>query len=225
MRAPSPAGGSRKRLGVTGRAALHAAARVALGRRLVAASALLVGLAAPAHALQMTESGPVATLSGFFERGDEVRFRAFLGRPRPAPLRVLYLNSPGGNLQAGLEIGRQVRRAGLTTAVQADRHVCDSACTLAFAGGVRRHNINGDRVFEGMSSMMGLGFHPAWRQGNRVDPSLRSEEATGRIRAFYAEMGMPRAAGLMDRAAINSMFRPSGRTSLDLNIATSLAPP
>jgi hypothetical protein len=173
----------------------------------------------------MTESGPVATLSGFFERGDEVRFGAFLGHPRPAPLRVLYLNSPGGNLQAGLEIGRQVRRAGLTTAVQADRHVCDSACTLAFAGGVRRHNINGDRVFEGMSSMMGLGFHPAWRQGNRVDPSLRSEEATSRIRAFYAEMGMPRAAGLMYRAAINSMFRPSGRTSLDLNIATSLAPP
>ena len=195
------------------------------GRRMVAASAVLVGLAAPAHGLQMTESGSVATLSGFFEHGDQGRFRAFLDRPRPAPLRVLYLNSPGGNLQAGLDIGRQVRRAGLTTAVQADRHICDSACTLAFAGGVRRHNINGSWIFEGMSSMMGLGFHPAWRQGNRVDPSLRSDEATGRVRAFYAEMGMPRAAVLVDRAAINSMFRPSGRTSLELNIATTLSPP
>jgi hypothetical protein len=193
--------------------------------RLVATSALLVGLAAPAQGLQMTESGSVATLSGLFEHRDEGRFRAFLDRPRPVPLRVLYLNSPGGNLQAGLDIGRQVRRAGLTTAIQADRHICDSACTLAFAGGVRRHNINGSRIFEGMSSMMGLGFHPAWRQGNRVDPSLRSDEATGRVRAFYAEMGMPRAAVLVDRAAINSMFRPSGRTSLELNIATSLSPP
>lgn len=173
----------------------------------------------------MAENGSVATLSGFFENGDEVRFKALLDRPRAAPLRVLYLNSPGGALKAGLDIGRLVRRAGLTTAVEADRHVCDSACTLAFAGGVRRHYVNGARIFEGMTAMTGLGFHPAWRRGNAVNPSLKSDEATSQVRAFYAEMGMPRAAELMDRAAINSMYRPSGRTSLALGIATSLSAP
>ena len=194
-------------------------------RVLLLAAAALLGLAAPARALQMTESGGVATLSGVFEVGDEVRFQSFLQQPRPAPVRVVFLNSPGGNLKAGLDIGRMVRRAGLVTAVHADRSVCDSACTLAFAGGVRRHYVNGGRVFEGMSSMMGLGFHPAWRRGTVVSPSLKSDEGTGRVRAFYAEMGMPRAAELMDRAAINSMYRPSGQTSLQLGIATSLSPP
>ena len=189
------------------------------------AALAVIGLAAPARALQMMESGSVATLSGVFELGDEARFQAFLQQPRSASLRVLFLNSPGGNLKAGIDIGRLVRRAGLVTAVHADRSTCDSACTLAFAGGVRRHYVNGARVFEGMSSMMGLGFHPAWRRGNAVSPSLKSDEATGRVRAFYAEMGMPRAAELMDRAAINSMYRPSGQTSLQLNIATSLAAP
>jgi hypothetical protein len=148
-----------------------------------------------------------------------------LARPRPAPLRVVYLNSHGGNLQAGIEIGRLIRRARLATAVLATRDVCDSACTLAFAGGVRRHNVGGESVYEGMSSMLGLGFHPAHRRGNYVTPSMKTEDGTARIRAFYAEMGLPRAAELMDRAAINTLYRPSGRTTLELRIATSLAAP
>ena len=45
------------------------------------------------------------------------------------------------------------------------------------------------------------------------------------FRAYYAEMGMPRAGELMDRAAFNSLYRPSGRTTLELRIATSLSPP
>lgn len=193
----------------------------------VALAALALALlgGTPAWSLSFTETGGEAWATGRFEAGDEARFQAFLDRPRAVPLRVVYLNSPGGNLTAGLGIGRAIRRAGLATAVLADQHVCDSACTLAFAGGVRRHNVNGDSVFEGMSGMMGLGFHPAHRRGNFVTPSMKAEEGTGWIRAFYAEMGMPRAAEFMDRAAINTLYRPSGRATLEARVATSLGPP
>ena len=193
---------------------------------LVAASVVLASMAAsPAVGLSFSDRGSEAFVTGRFDFGDEVRFEEFLARPRPAPLRVVYLNSHGGNLKAGIDIGRLIRRARLATAVLATRHVCDSACTLAFAGGVRRHNVGGESVYEGMSSMLGLGFHPAHRRGNYVTPSMKTEDGTARIRAFYAEMGLPRAAELMDRAAINTLYRPSGRTTLELRIATSLAAP
>jgi hypothetical protein len=193
---------------------------------LVAASVVLASIAAsPAVGLSFSDRGSEAFVTGRFDFGDEARFEEFLARPRPAPLRVVYLNSHGGNLQAGIEIGRLIRRARLATAVLATRDVCDSACTLAFAGGVRRHNVGGESVYEGMSSMLGLGFHPAHRRGNYVTPSMKTEDGTARIRAFYAEMGLPRAAELMDRAAINTLYRPSGRTTLELRIATSLAAP
>jgi hypothetical protein len=193
---------------------------------LIAASITLASVAAsPAVGLSFSDNGSEALVTGRFDLGDEIRFQEFLARPRPAPLRVVYLNSHGGNLKAGIDIGRLIRRAGLTTAVLATRHVCDSACTLAFAGGVRRHNVGGEAIYEGMSSMSGLGFHPAHRRGNFVTPSVRTEDGTARIRAFYAEMGMPRAAELMDQAAINTLYRPSGRTTLELRIATSLSKP
>ena len=186
---------------------------------------LALAAASPAWSIHIRDSGAEAWLVGSFDPGDEVRFQEFLSRPRATPLRVIYLNSYGGNLKAGVEIGRMVRRAGLATAVFADRNVCDSACTLVFAGGVRRHNINGHTVHEGLTSMMGLGFHPAHMRGNSIRPSMLSDKGTEQVRAFYVEMGMPRAADLMMKAAINSMYRPSGKTTLDTRIATSLSAP
>jgi hypothetical protein len=190
----------------------------------------LIGLAGlvsipPAQAIWLSESGQTAWLTGSFETGDDDKFRAFLAQPRAQPIRVLYLSSHGGKITPAFEIGRMVRKAGITTAIQADSAVCSSACTFVFAGGVRRHNVNGNAVFEGMTSMSGLGFHPAHRPGDRVQASTMSDTGTSRIRAFYAEMGMPRASELMEKAAINTLYRPGGQTSLNLKIATSLTAP
>jgi hypothetical protein len=190
----------------------------------------IAGLAAgvfaqPAHAIWLSESGQTAWLTGSFENGDDEKFRAFLAQPRAQPIRVLYLSSHGGKITPAFAIGRMVRKAGITTAIQADSAVCSSACTFVFAGGVRRHNVNGNSVFEGMTSMSGLGFHPAHRPGDRVQSSTMSDTGTDRIRAFYTEMGMPRASELMEKAAINTLYRPGGQTSLNLRIATSLAAP
>jgi hypothetical protein len=179
----------------------------------------------PAQAIFLSEEGQTAYLSGPIEPGDAAVFAAFLSRPRPTKITVLYLSSFGGSLEAGLAIGRMVRRAGLTTAVNADQTECDSACTFIFAGGVRRHYVNGDKVFAGFTGMSGLGYHPVTRRGNRTTPNMKAFDATDLARRFFIEMGQPGAAALADRAGINSVYRPSGAMALQLHIATSLASP
>ena len=181
--------------------------------------------AVPAQAIYLSESGGNATLYGTFDAEDGKVFAEFMARPRPRPIKVLYLQSPGGSVTAGFSIGRMVRKAGLTTAVKADSQFCDSACTLVFAAGVKRHYVHGDSVYEGLSSRSGLGYHPAYLRGDRVHFSIKSNEFVVLMNAYYAEMGAPRTSELMAKAGINSIFRPSGKTSLDLNIATSLAEP
>lgn len=51
---------------------------------------------------------------------------------------TLYLESPGGDLMGGLELGRVIRSLGLITAI--GHNGCYSACTLAFLGGIWRFN-------------------------------------------------------------------------------------
>jgi hypothetical protein len=58
------------------------------------------------------------------------------------PNSFVYLNSPGGNLYAGMELGRVFRKSGFSTSVgkqsgprSPSAGVCLSACTLTFLGG------------------------------------------------------------------------------------------
>ena len=181
---------------------------------------------APAEAtIYFRESEGVAHVSGSFDPGDETLFAEFLARPRTKRLAVIFLDSAGGAIGPGIAIGRMIRKARLATAVDAGSSRCESACTLIFAGGVRRHYIGGEAIFEGTSGRGGLGYHPAhWR-----DPSWTragfSDKGTAQMAAFYREMGQPRAAELMMKAGFSSMFRPSGQTALALRIATTLAAP
>jgi hypothetical protein len=178
-----------------------------------------------AQAITLSESGTTARLSGPIETGDDALFQAFLAKPRPKPLKTLVLASPGGSITPGMVIGLLVRTAKLATVVDADNSACSSACTFVFAGGVQRHYVNGDNVFEGSASFYGLGFHPARQQPAFNQPSTYSAEGVQRMRQYYARMGMPGASDLMERAAINTMFRPNGQTALRLKIATTLQPP
>jgi hypothetical protein len=180
---------------------------------------------APAHAIYLTESNGAAYLSGAFDRGDEVVFAKFLAQPRARPIRTIWLDSRGGTLVSAMIIGMMARRARLTTAMRADSGVCDSACTLVFAGGVRRHYVNGNSVFEGLSSQSGLGFHGANIRGNAAQAPIKSNTGTALMNRYYATMGMPAVANLIAQSAINTVYRPSGATALRLRIATSLAEP
>ena len=59
---------------------------------------------------------------------------------------TIYLNSVGGDLQAGLELGEFIRKAGFNTAIgrrgesygKANPGACQSACLMTYAGGVYR---------------------------------------------------------------------------------------
>jgi hypothetical protein len=70
------------------------------------------------------------------------------------PGSTLVLNSPGGNLFAGLEMAQIIRRARLHTSVYARSHgttgsrsaTCASACVYAFLGGVHRTVADGPRI-------------------------------------------------------------------------------
>jgi len=173
----------------------------------------------------LSESGSKAWLSGMIGPEDDKKFEEFLNRPRAQKLKVIYLSSPGGYLRPAVAIGMMIRKAGMATAVEADKVLCDSACNVIFAGGAKRYYIRGDKVTEGFSSMTGLGYHPSSQVRDLRSPAVYSDKGTDAMLKYYRAMGQPRAAELAQKAAFNSIFRPNGKTALQLNIATSLSEP
>ena len=78
------------------------------------------------------------------------QFEDFVLKNNVAANSVVYFNSPGGNLMAGIKLGRIIRKYGLNTGVAQQPKVgdsksrfpsgeCYSACTLSFMGGVFRY--------------------------------------------------------------------------------------
>ena len=62
---------------------------------------------------------------------------------------AVWLNSPGGNLFAGMQLGRIIRERGASTYIVDHRTLrpgtCYSACAMTFLGGVYRFNATGAR--------------------------------------------------------------------------------
>ncbi|WP_342359696.1 hypothetical protein [Terrarubrum flagellatum] len=186
------------------------------------AFAITLGLSA--HAIELSQSGASAMLRGEIKTGDDIIFREFLARPGAAQIRTLYLHSPGGKVLEAREIARIVRNAGMTTAVDASRAFCNSACTAIFSGGVRRLYLNANAVADGGAGNLGLGFHEG---NNPRGPSGQKEysgRASGEMINTYYEMGVGGAAALVTKANFNRLYRVSGPTALSLGIATSLSP-
>lgn len=186
---------------------------------------LLAG--APAFALDMRISGNTITLSGSINNGDEATFREHLDSPAGKNVRIVRLNSGGGWIFPAGEIGRLVRKRGLSTYFDVSGSKCASACILIFGGGVNRHYVNGQGIKDGISEpgqSRGLAFHEAWnpisRHTNKYAP-----QATGEIIGYYYEFGISAAAKLITQAPPNKLYQISGPTALSLGIATSLARP
>lgn len=101
---------------------------------------------------------PAIFADGDFTTETPAAFRAFLARSgQPTRDRTVYFNSLGGDLSAGMEVGRIIRRMELNTGVARNTRDpsqanlidldfnsrvypghCVSACSLAFLGGVKR---------------------------------------------------------------------------------------
>lgn len=181
-----------------------------------------------AHALSITVRGPDLFLTGAIELGDHAKVEAVMMANR-GKLRTVHLNSPGGWSGDMREIARDIRKAGLNTAVDGSRAVCASACTVLFAAGVQRFYYNAEKVPDGVRKAdrtPGLGYHGA---GNSRDTIVMAGQSPGAgmqgIINMYYEMGSPAGATLANQAAFTELNKISGRTALSLGIATSLSRP
>lgn len=80
--------------------------------------------------------GRLIMLNGAIEAGDAGRLEAYLDSLEDAPARVA-MNSPGGNVDEALRIGRLLRDREMDTLVLGGT-ACLSSCPYVFAGGTER---------------------------------------------------------------------------------------
>jgi len=129
----------------------------------------------------------------------------------------IWLNSPGGNLFAGMQLGRVIREHGASTHIIDSRTLlpgaCFSACSLAFLGGVYRFNDNGARY----------GVHRASLRGGprSGDPDL-DQDLSSAIRAYIREMGVDaRLLDLWVKARPDEMYVLSEREAGSLGVVNN----
>ena len=137
-----------------------------------------VSRAAEIKVTRVTEGLAQINVVGDLRYGDEAAFlAATLGIERA----LVTFASHGGNLRAGLEIGRMIRARRFNTMVAEHDH-CASACALAWLGGVRR--------FMGATSR--IGFHAAYEiERGEV---LTSGVGNALIGAYLANIGLSNEA-------------------------------
>jgi hypothetical protein len=120
----------------------------------------------PAHAIVIVE--------GRLESGDEIQFRTQVGRLTKA---IVDFNSDGGDLRAGIAIGKTIRLKSFSTAVL-DGKRCASACALAWLGGSPRY----------MGRTALVGFHAAYIKKE----GLASESGVGNalVGSYLTQIGL-----------------------------------
>jgi hypothetical protein len=178
-----------------------------------------------AKALEVSGRGAAIYLSGPIALGSHAKFEAFMLANRNKGYKIVHLNSPGGWTGDMREIARDIRRAGLSTAVDGGRAVCASACTVLFAAGVQRYYYNAERKQDGLGKAdqrPGLGYHGANNARDTIVMANRGPGAgTAQIISLYYEFGSSQAATLITKAAPHELYRISGPTALAMGIATS----
>jgi hypothetical protein len=100
---------------------------------------------------------------------------------------IVVLNSTGGAVAQGLELGREFRRRGVTTAISPRAH-CNSMCVFLLMGGVKRYVPDEARVL----------VHQIWPSSNREDANaatysagmlVATQRMLGEIAQYVVEMG------------------------------------
>lgn len=120
---------------------------------------------------RQTEGGlPYIFVTGDFTYQDDLsRFEALA---RSSSSIAVTFQSPGGNIQKAMDLGRLIRRLGLST-VQFRAVECASACSLAFLGGVIRYAEPGS-----------IGVHKSSFSG---DLSVTTKDAVSGIQQITAD--------------------------------------
>jgi hypothetical protein len=121
-------------------------------------------------------------VEGQLEAGDEIRFADLAIR---LPAGAVLFSSPGGDLHAGIEIGKAIRLKGFAT-MAVEPYGCASACALAWLGGMTRF----------MGADYAIGFHAVYL----ADDPGRLADSVGNalVGAYLNQLGMtPQAIAYM----------------------------
>ena len=109
-------------------------------------------------------------VEGEFAASDDLSL--FTNAVRANQATIVSFNSPGGNVYKAIELGRLIRKLGLST-VQVRGLECASACALAFLGGVSRGAQPGS-----------IGVH----KSSFSDDSLSARDAVSAIQELTADV-------------------------------------
>ena len=203
-----------------------------------AAFSLLSCLAAQVASKEMTfdiiymNHSNIVVADGDITENTPAAFQSFLDtEPFDGFNFYIDLNSPGGNLFAGVELGEMIRREGLIAGVAsyeprtpedsywlppAQPGICMSACALAFLGGEDR------KLQEGSV----LGFHQFSSAGTasghveKVGETQRSTQfVSGVLHSYIEAMGIaPTLFSKMSMTPPEEMYIPSAADLKALNI-------
>lgn len=138
------------------------------------------------YSIDRTDSEkPIIRITGSIEADDE---RKFVEISSGYDNAIVYLNSPGGSVRAGLGIGSQIAIRGYETYVGENRE-CYSICAIVWVGGsARRMHIDAT-----------IGVHAAYREVAQDDGSFKPQEvgsANAEIGYYLGELGLSREAVL-----------------------------
>lgn len=107
---------------------------------------------------------------------------------------TVYLDSPGGDLLAGIAIGKLIRKWGFSTGVMPrnlpegmDNGICYSACVLIYSGG----------VYRSLSPKSKIGVHRFSRDTTTKSDLDLAQVLSSRIIKYLVEMGID--VGLFER--------------------------
>ncbi len=191
-----------------------------------------------AYKLVQAPAGNVLYAVGGIGSGESARLQRALGRvmQEPGGLHEVWLNSPGGNAVEGIRMGQVLRRMGAATRILGG-HICMSACSYAFLGGVFRAVDDGGayglHMFSAAASraeaMVGaLVADAKQRQGlrqtmGRVQAIEQSVAQTAAIRyEFLLEMGVSvRVARFAFSVEANDMGCPPRSVLTEWNVVNT----
>lgn len=189
-------------------------------RFLVAMMCLACGAARAAQfEVQPSLGGSWLFVRGEFKVEDGARFQQLVSNVRD--LALVVLESNGGALKAGIEIGQTIRERRLGTLVQSGA-VCASACAAAWLGGSRRF----------MEPNARIGFHSSYTQDHRNNPTA-SRGGNAVLGAYLNRLGLnDRAIFYITDTAPNRIAwlsmddaRALGIDVLAYSAATTITPP
>jgi len=144
---------------------------------------------------------PYVLANGIIEEDSYIKLDKFL---KNNPSNKICLNSTGGDVLGGMNLGEYIRSSNLDTCLLKkyeksimnyeefeqefvtviDKPICTSACFYAFIGGV-------NRVLENFDGMTLLGIHQFYTPNNSMDES-DAQELTTMIYIFSDKMGVKR---------------------------------